>query len=107
MSGHRLIYSTWPDADSAEAAARAVIDENLAACANILPGAVSLYRWEGKVMRDPESIMILKTTADAAAALIERLADLHPYDTPALSALALDEAASHAPYLAWLDENCR
>ena len=57
MSEYRMIYSTWPDAETAEAAARRVLDEGLAACANILPGAVSLYRWEGKIMRDPETVM--------------------------------------------------
>jgi len=106
MSAHRMIYSTWPDAESAEAAARVVIEAGLAACANILPGAVSVFAWEGRTMRDPESIMLLKTSAGAAAGLIERLAALHPYDTPALTAIPLDDDASHAPYLAWLRETC-
>jgi len=106
MSEHRLIYSTWPDAEAAEAAARTVIAEKLAGCANILPGVVSVFQWEGKTMRDPECIMLFKTTAASAETLIRRLAGLHPYDVPALSAIPLDEAASHAPYLAWLDESC-
>jgi len=102
MAETRIIFSTWPDAETAERAAREVVQANLAACANILPGAVSIYRWDDKVMRDPECIMILKTSTDTARALVQRLAAIHPYDTPALTALPIEAAQSHQAFLDWI-----
>lgn len=107
MSEHRLIYSTWPDSKTAEAAAAKVVEAGLAACANILPGMTSVFLWEGKSAREVECAMILKTSAAAAPALIAALAEDHPYELPALVALDLDEAASSAPFLAWIGENSR
>lgn len=106
MSDYRLIYSTWPDAATAEDAANAVVRSGLAACANILPGAVSVFRWEGKLQREQEAVMLLKTTADEAPALVARLAELHPYDTPALVALAIDGRVSAAKFLDWIGAAC-
>lgn len=106
MSDGRLVYSTWPDADSAETAARAVVAMKLAACANILPGAVSIFEWEGKTMRDPECIMLLKTTEAAARKLVEALVRQHPYDTPAVSVVPLERALSHGPFMDWLSQTC-
>lgn len=102
MSDYRLIYTTWPDAGSAEAAARAVVESGLAACANILPGAVSVFRWEGAIQRETEAVMILKTTIDNAAALTAALAERHPYDTPAIVALDVDAEMSSQKYLDWI-----
>lgn len=102
-----LLYTTWPDADTAERAARAVVEERLAACANIVGSGVSIYRWEGAVERAPETFMILKTTAKAAPALRDRLADLHPYAIPGMVAIVADANASHAPFLSWIaSESC-
>lgn len=106
MSNYRLIYSTWPDAVSAEQAAGAAVRSGLAACANILPGAVSVFRWEGEIQRAQEVVMLLKTTADQAAALVAALAAQHPYDTPALVALDVDAGASDAGFLDWVGAAC-
>lgn len=106
MSGYRLIYSTWPDAGAAEDAARSVVESGLAACANILPGAVSVFRWEGATQREAEVVMVLKTTADKAAALSSALAALHPYDTPALVSLQVDAETSSPRFLDWIGAQC-
>jgi len=102
MSDYRLLYTTWPDAETAEAAARAAVKDGLAACANILPGMVSVFRWDGAIQREAETVMLLKTTAQQAPALRDALIARHPYDTPAIVALDVDAAASARPFLDWI-----
>ena len=104
MSKYRWIYTTWPDAALARAAAQTLVEEGLCACANILPGMMSVYRWEGAVETASEAVMILKTTAAMAPALIERLTTLHPYDEPCALALEIDAAASAPGFLAWINQ---
>jgi len=91
---------TAPDAETAERIVRALLDERLIACGNILPGASSLYWWEGSVQCDSEVLVIMKTTDDAAAKLLERAPSLHPYDVPEL--LLVPIAAGHGAYLDWV-----
>lgn len=102
MHSLRLIYTTWPDADSARAAAAAVVTEGLCACANILPGMTSVYRWQGEIETASECVAMFKTTTARAPALVVRLAELHPYDEPAILGLPVDAAASAASFLAWI-----
>ena len=97
-----LVYTTWPEAESAGAFAEAAVGEGLAACANILAPLTAIYRWQGKVERAQEIPMLLKTTRAAADALRERFLAAHPYDTPAFVALPIDLAASHGGFLEWI-----
>ena len=97
-----LIYTTWPDADGAEAAAEALLGEGLIACANILGEARSVFRWRGEVQRETEIIALFKTSASQAERTAERIAELHPYDEPAVLNLAVDPAGSSAAFLAWV-----
>lgn len=97
-----ILYTTWPDADTAERAARTAVEEGLAACANILAAGVSIYRWEGRLERAAETVMILKTGSARAPALRDRIAELHPYDTPALVALPVVQEASSAAFVEWV-----
>lgn len=97
-----LLYSTWPDRESAENAARGLIEAHLAACVTLLPQAISLYRWEGAVQTDQEVVMLAKTTAERAPAAREAILAGHPYDLPCILALNVDGARSHTPYLEWL-----
>lgn len=98
----RLVYTTFPDRTAAEEAARALLERRLIACANILPGMVSLYRWEGKTERAEEVVMLLKTTAARADAVVAvaAVAALHPYEVPAI--VILPVAGGGAPFLAWI-----
>ncbi len=96
------IYTTWPDTGSAQAAAASLVEARLCACANILPGMTSVYRWEGAIETAQECVMILKTTDAQASALRQRIMELHPYDTPCLLALPVDAAASAPDFLAWI-----
>ncbi len=96
-----LLYTTWPDAETARAAADAVVTERLAACVNILAPMTSVYRWDGAVETAAEIPALFKTSEAGATALRARLLALHPYDLPAILAFPAGEA-SHAPYLDWV-----
>ena len=95
-----LIWCPFPDSASAEAAADALLDEGLIACANLLPGLRSRYVWQGQRGAAEEVGALLKTNAALLAAAIARLASLHPYDEPAILGW-LCEAAAPAT-AAWL-----
>jgi periplasmic divalent cation tolerance protein len=100
MNNYFVVLVTTPDPDSAEKIASALVEERLAACVNIVPAVRSIYRWEGKVTRDAESLMIIKTTAERYAAAELRIKELHSYTTPEVIALRLE--AGSAAYLEWL-----
>ncbi len=98
---HLVVFVTAGSADEAAAIARALVEERLAACGNIVPGIRSIYRWQGTVHDDPEALLILKTRADRFEELARRVGELHSYDVPEIIALPL--VAGSARYLAWLD----
>ena len=95
-----LVYMTTPDSATARKIAAVLVRERLAACANILDAAESLYWWEGAVQQASGSLCILKTTAGGYPALEKRARELHPYDVPCIVALHLTEG--HAPFLRWI-----
>lgn len=96
----RTILVTAPDMETAERLGRTLVEERLAACANLLPGVVSLYRWEGEMQRAQEVLLVLKSTATAVEGLRARVEELHPYDVPEV--LALSVTTGHEPYLSWV-----
>ena len=96
----KIVYSTFPSVATAEAAARHLVDQRLAACGNILPGLVSIYEWQGTLERAEEVVLLLKTRAGQVEALMDALRTLHPYEVPAI--LVLDVEAAHAPFAAWV-----
>lgn len=100
-----LVFSTCPNLAIADAIARALVGERLAACVNRWPGVRSTYRWEGKVQEDEEVQLVIKTTADRQDALIARLRTLHPYELP--EAVAVEACGGLAPYLDWVAEQTR
>jgi periplasmic divalent cation tolerance protein len=95
----RLVLTTLPNRDAAHAIARTLVEERLAACVQLVDGLLSIYRWDGRVDESAECQLVAKTTPGAAAALIDRLRALHPYELPEI--LSLDATASDA-YAAWL-----
>ncbi|EPC5158514.1 divalent cation tolerance protein CutA [Salmonella enterica] len=96
-----VVLCTAPD----EATAAKVLAEKLAACATLLPGATSLYYWEGKLEQEYEVQMILKTTVSHQQALIDCLKSHHPYQTPEL--LVLPVTHGDTDYLSWLNASLR
>ncbi|CAN5272945.1 divalent-cation tolerance protein CutA [soil metagenome] len=101
-SEHLLAFTTCPDADSARAIARVLVEEKLAACINVLPGIASIYRWQGETLDEPECLLLMKTSQSVFERLAARLKTLHPYELPELIAIPIAEGSR--PYLQWLTD---
>ncbi|HEX8309738.1 MAG TPA: divalent-cation tolerance protein CutA [Chthoniobacteraceae bacterium] len=99
-----LVISTWPDLDAARRASRALVEEQLAACANIVPGVESIYRWKGEVETANEVIVLFKTTTARYSAFEQRLCALHSYEVPEI--VAFSPAGGLPAYLQWVEESC-
>jgi periplasmic divalent cation tolerance protein len=97
-----FLYSTAPDATTAEAIGHALVESGAAACVNIIPGMTSIYRWEGRVETAAECVPIVKTTADRAARIVALILERHPYRTPAIAALPINEELSSGPFVEWI-----
>lgn len=102
MSEAALIYSTWPDGDTAARTASTLLAEKLIACANIFPAGRSIYAWEGEVKDEAETVMMLKTTAACAGVVRDRVIELHPYDTPCVLGIELKRTQSSPAFTHWL-----
>ena len=97
----RIVLTTVASAEEAERLGRLLIEERLAACATMIPGARSIYRWKGQVETAEEYLMLLKTVAGKVSALEARLREVHSYETPEIVTIAA-ESVSRA-YLQWLE----
>lgn len=95
-----VVLVTAPSADEAARIGRVLVDERLAACVNVLGGVRSIYRWQGAVHDEAETLMLVKTTRSRFEAVRERILALHSYDTPEVLALSVDAGSER--YLAWL-----
>ncbi len=102
MDSINLIISTCADNDQAETLAAGLVQTGLAACVNLLPGVRSFYVWEGKMQRDGEVLLLIKTTASNTPRLMGELAQRHPYEVPEI--IVLPVTAGHTPYLEWVNQ---
>ncbi|HKS32345.1 periplasmic divalent cation tolerance protein [Enterobacter sp. BIGb0383] len=100
-----VVLCTAPDEATAQDLAAKVLAEKLAACVTLLPGATSLYYWEGKLEQEYEVQMLLKTTVQHQQALLDCLKSHHPYKTPEL--LVLPVTHGDNDYLSWLNASLR
>jgi periplasmic divalent cation tolerance protein len=100
-----LVLTTCPTRAAAHALARQLVRQQAAACANVVPGIVSYFWWEGKIDRSREALLLLKTTAAGVERLRRAIIDLHPYEVPEVIALPVD--AAHGPYGRWVAESIR
>jgi periplasmic divalent cation tolerance protein len=105
MSAHIVVFVTAGSAEEGRTIGRALVEERLAACVNIIPSVDSLYRWQGHVHHDQEVLMIAKTTAAALEQLGTRVKQLHSYDNPEIIAVPI--VAGAEDYLLWIDEETR
>lgn len=105
MSEHCTVLVTCPDRDTGVAIAGALVEAKLAACANLLDGVTSIYRWKGEIQQDAEVLLLIKTRHACFAALKDKVNELHPYEVPEI--IATDITAGNAPYLNWIDESTR
>ncbi|MFZ1940929.1 MAG: divalent-cation tolerance protein CutA [Terracidiphilus sp.] len=99
-SAVRIVVTTVVSPEEGARMGRALVEERLAACATLLTGAQSIYRWQGQIESSAETVLLLKTEMDRLAALDTRLHELHSYQVPEFLVLTV-ESGSH-PYLAWL-----
>ncbi len=97
-----LVYVTAPTRDEALRIGRCVVAESLAACANVLDGMTSVYRWNGTVQEEQEAVLLLKTRSELSAAVVNRVQELHPYDVPAILVLPVDGGSKL--FLSWIGE---
>ena len=97
-----VLYTTWPDAGSAESAAARLLEDRLIACANILEESRSIYRWEGEVQSEREVIALFKTSHAVAERARDALIALHPYDEPCILALASTAPLSASGFTGWV-----
>lgn len=102
MTEHLVVFITARSMQEAEMIAYTLVDERLAASANILPACRSIYRWRGQIHREHEAFLIVKTCQEAVARLTQRVLELHSYDEPAVIALPI--VSGSAGYLDWLTD---
>ena len=101
MPMYRMLYITAADEKEAEAIAATLVKERLVACVTMLP-VRSVYRWEGAVQHDTETVLFAKTRADLVERAMARIVELHSYEVPCVLVLPIE--AGHKPYLDWVDE---
>lgn len=99
------VHTTLGSFKDAETIARKLVGEQLAACVQIVPGITSVYHWEEMLRHDEEVLLLIKTSAEAWPLLRDRLAEVHPYDTPEIIAVPVEHASYD--YLAWVKENTK
>lgn len=97
-----VVLITVPSKDVGLKIARSLVENELAACVNLLPGITSVYRWEGKIAEDEELLLIAKTKQSLFETLSETVTQNHPYDVPEVIALPI--VAGLKEYLSWMDE---
>jgi periplasmic divalent cation tolerance protein len=98
-----VVLSTFASIEEARTVCRRLVEERLAACANLVPAVESIYRWQGAVETATETMALLKTTAEGFARLEARLRELHSYEVPEVVALRVQ--AGSETYLRWVGEN--
>ena len=99
-----LALSTFPDQETARRISNELVTKKLAACANILPGVESIYRWKEKIESGNETLVLFKLSENRQSAFQEKLRSLHPYDVPEIIFVPISSGLPE--YLRWVTENC-
>ena len=102
MNTHQLILNTCPDSKTAEAIASLLVENELAACVNILPDIRSIYRWQGEKFDETEQLLLIKASASAYTDIEATIRSIHPYDLPEIIAINIDKGLPD--YLAWIHQ---
>lgn len=103
--GAVIILSTFPDVETARDVSTRMVREGAAACASIIEVASSIYVWEGSMQDSPECMVLFKTTSQNGGRLRELIGQCHPYDTPEIAQIAIEEI--NHPYMRWLADSVR
>jgi len=96
-----VVLSTAPSKKTGRDIAREIVSAGLAACVNIVPGLVSIYKWDGRLEESDEVLLLIKTSRERVETVVEKITSLHPYDVPEVIALPIE--AGHQPYLEWIN----
>jgi periplasmic divalent cation tolerance protein len=102
---HRFVYVTTANREEARAIGQVLVEERLVACVNIIDGMSSIYRWQGEVQEDSETVLIAKTGAARMPRLVARIKALHSYEVPCVVAVPITEG--NPDYLAWVQDETR
>jgi len=102
---YQVIMTTCPDLELAERIASELVDSNLGACVQIIPGVQSCFRWQGKIEKAVEYLVLIKTSAGNYLDIEKRIKQLHSYELPEIIALPI--TAGGRDYLAWIDDNTK
>lgn len=105
MSNYIVIYITTRSVNEAKKIGRALVEEKLAACSNIISPIRSIYSWQGKICDDKEALMILKTKKTLFKQIVARVEQLHSYDVPEIIAMPIIEGSGK--YLSWLNKETK
>jgi periplasmic divalent cation tolerance protein len=105
MTDQQIVLSTAGSNEEAQKIASALVEQQLAACVNVVGPISSTYRWQGKVENAQEFLLIVKTTASAYARVAEAIRRLHSYDLPEIIQLSIMDGS--ADYLAWISESVK
>ena len=105
MTDFQIVLSTCSDREQAERIAHRLVEQQVAACVNILPGVQSIYRWQGSIESAPEVLLLIKTRAALIREVQSTIAGLHSYEVPEF--LVLPVSGGSESYLAWLDASLR
>jgi periplasmic divalent cation tolerance protein len=103
MTDKRIVLTTAGSIEEAQQIAAALVEQRLAACVNIIPGVESVFRWQGKIDRTREWLLMIKTKAEAFERVRNAIQKLHSYDVPEIISLEIDDGS--ASYLEWIDES--
>ena len=98
-----VVLVTVPNKEEGVRIAESLVSQRLAACVNIIPGIQSIYRWEGRIARDEESLLMIKTTSQRFPDLELQVRKLHSYTTPEVVAVEIRQGS--AAYLNWLRDS--
>ena len=96
----RIILSTHDNLMQAQDLAKTLVEERVAACVNVIPGAHSVFRWEGEVQVENELLLVIKTTPEKSPAVQAMLEEHHTYDVPEI--VELQGQVMHKPYMDWV-----
>ncbi len=105
MTEALVVLCAFPNEEKARQIGTHLVERQYAACINILPGVESIYRWEGKLCRENEVMVVIKTTRQIFPVMSRELAALHPYDEPEIIAMPVVDGS--AGYLNWLSDQTR
>jgi periplasmic divalent cation tolerance protein len=105
MTDKRVVLSTAASEEEARKIARHLIEQQLAACVNIVPHIESIYRWQGKIEMSREWLLLIKTNSANLPAVRDAIGELHSYDLPECIAVSIEDGSSE--YLQWIGESVK